>query len=56
MAGLVAEWAFARPAEFCDWLESEPLAPEWSEPTRAMVYHRMVAGAVAPRSCSPAPP
>ncbi len=50
MAGLVAEWAVEHPAEFCDWLESEPLAPERSEPIRAIVYDRMLAGAAIPRS------
>lgn len=48
MAGVVAEWAVARPAEFCAWLEGEPLAPERSGPIRAIVYDRMVAGAAAP--------
>lgn len=50
MTGLVAEWAVAHPAEFCNWLEREPLTPERSEPIRAILHDWMMAGAAAPRS------
>jgi hypothetical protein len=33
----VAEWAASRPAEFCEWLGGQPLAPEARQPVRTAV-------------------